>query len=466
MKKNLTCLLLLIFIAACGAKRTAEQQTSSAPADTIQPTTKVVTDTFKQGEIVTNIACFNDASKSFALYVPAETGPLPGIIFFFDAHGDPLVPLTKYKKLADEFKFVLVGSYDSKNGNDWNTTSQIWQALIAEKRITYDTKRIYTAGFSGGAKVASFLALNNVNIAGVIANSAGFPETQQQAPTGTFNFIGIAGTGDMNMTELVSLNQQLDQTSIKHQLLMFDGKHEWCPIETMHDAFVWIHFNEVKNKIPEIELNTKWRDDFIATHNKKIDRLKKENNLLAVADENKLISNYLNGISDLSLKYENAYIEITKSQSYQKQLADFNSLLEREKNMKSNFAAAMQQNTDANFWKQTVSNLNKQANTKSAEGAMYKRVLSYLSLASYSLSNRALNSGDNETAAKYITLYKIIDPTNSESYYFSAMLNARVKNFDRAKADLQKAIQNGFNDWSRMKAQQEFAGINLEDLKK
>ncbi|MEO8150171.1 MAG: hypothetical protein ABI723_21230 [Bacteroidia bacterium] len=469
MKKNSTYIFLLLFVIACGTKKSTEQDNAATPVDSIVSTAAIVPDSFKQGEILPNILCKNDPSKSFALYLPntqAPNTPRP-IIFFFDAHGDPTLPLTKYKKLADEFNFILIGSYNSKNGNDWNTTSQIWSTLFvdASQRIKFDQKRIYTAGFSGGAKVASYIALNNSNIAGVIANSAGFPETQQQAPSGNFNFIGMAGTGDMNMTELVTLNQQLDQSTIKHQLLMFAGKHEWCPLETMHDAFTWFEFNAVKDSTAVF--NKKIRDDFMALHDKKIDRLKKENNLLALADENKLMVNYLNqGISDLAGKYAEAMIEIKKSPVYQKQLADYNSLLEREKNVKSNLASALQQNPDEAFWKSTINDLNKQANAKNADGAMYKRVISYLSLASYSFSNRALNTGDNETAAKYISLYKIIDPTNSEAYYFAAMLNARAKNFDAAKAELQKAVANGFNDWERMKAQQEFAGMNLDGIEK
>ncbi|MCY7362878.1 MAG: hypothetical protein LH629_12555, partial [Ignavibacteria bacterium] len=261
----------------------------------------------------------------------------------------------------------------------------------------------------------------------------------------------------------VSLNQQLDQSSIKHQLLMFDGKHEWCPEETMRDAFYWFHFNEVRNSINE--LDKKWKDDFIAHHNKKINRLKNENDLLALADENKLMANYLNGgISDLSANYSQAFNEIQKSPAYQKQLAEHNSLLEREKNIKSNMATALQQNTDVNFWMQNMNELNKQGKAKTADGAMYNRVISYLSLASFSFSNRSLNAGDNSTASKYISLYKIIDPTNPEAYYFSAILNARAKNYEAAKAELQKAVSNGFDDWNRIKAQQEFSGMNLNDM--
>ncbi len=466
MKKYLLYILISVTAYSCStntSKTTTESTVDTAVAE--EPLSNyAAADTFVRGEIISNINCASDPSKHFALYIPKEPGPLPGIIFFFDAHGDPVIPLTKYKALADEFKFVLAGSYDSKNGNDWTTTSQIWQALIAEKRITYDLNRIYTAGFSGGAKVASYIALNNSNISGVIANGAGLPETQQQLPAGNFTFVGIAGTGDMNMTELVSLDEQLNQTSIRHQLLFFDGKHEWCPVETMHDAFVWLHFDEVRKS--KMEIDPKWRDDFITKHSKLAEQFKKQNNLYTAVNEFKLLNNYLrDGISPAAAKYENEAAALVKLPEYQKQQAAFNSLLETEKNIKSNLIAMLQQNTDLGFWKTTIEGLNKQSRQNDATAAMYQRATSYLSLACYSLSNRALNTGENEIALNYISIYKMVDPGNSEAWYFSAMLNARTGKMEAAKTDLKKAIEKGFNDWKRMEMQQEFAALNKDDLK-
>lgn len=448
----------IILTTACG--NNVKTETTTTPLSTIQAT--AVADTFNPGIIYQNIKCLNDSSNSFALYIPKNDSiKNKPIVFFFDAHGDPLLPLNNYKKLADDFGYILVGSYNSKNGNDWNTTSQIWSSLFSDisNRLPVNNQRVYTAGFSGGAKVASFIALNNFNISGAIANGAGFPETQQQAPSGNFSFVGIAGTGDMNMTELVSLNNELDNTSLPHQLLLFNGKHEWCPLATMHDAFLFLEFNAVKQK--KATVNADLVADFIKVHQQKINKYKIENKLLQYADENKLVATNLNGISSDYVAYESAYSSIIKSPAYQQQLAAYNNLLEVENNMKSNLAGAMQQNTDEIFWKQNVAALNKASKASTENGAMNKRILSYLSLAAYSFSNRALNSGDNETASRYINLYKIIDPENAEAYYFSALVAARNKNTEAAKAELQLAIKKGFTDKQRFINQPEFVGIEV-----
>ena len=46
------------------------------------------------------------------------------------------------------------------------------------RRFSIDPQRVYLAGMSGGARVATGIALANTLIAGVIASSAGFPDSQ------------------------------------------------------------------------------------------------------------------------------------------------------------------------------------------------------------------------------------------------------------------------------------------------
>src|ERR1700761_2790973 len=109
------------------------------------------------GQIVDKIVCGADASQSYALYIPVrgDMQPLP-VVYFFDSHGVGSLPLRKYKTLADTYGFILVGSNNSKNGNDWTATETIWNRLFEDtrKRLKIDEHRIYTCGFSGGAKVA------------------------------------------------------------------------------------------------------------------------------------------------------------------------------------------------------------------------------------------------------------------------------------------------------------------------
>jgi len=151
--------------------------------------------------------------------------------------GSGALPLNKYRSLAETYGFILAGSNNSKNGNDWSTTERIWRQLFADTkaRLKIDGSRIYTCGFSGGARVAGYVAIQHPEIKGVIAGGAGLPDGVQ-ADNFNFSFTAIAGEGDMNLTELIAISRDLDKTKTRHHILFFDGKHEWAPVSTMETA--------------------------------------------------------------------------------------------------------------------------------------------------------------------------------------------------------------------------------------
>jgi Flp pilus assembly protein TadD len=91
---------------------------------------------------------------------------------------------------------------------------------------------------------------------------------------------------------------------------------------------------------------------------------------------------------------------------------------------------------------------------------MDQRLLAYLSLAFYSISNQLINGNQNDAARHFVELYKLADPSNSEAWYFSAVLHARTGDGHGAGADLVKAVGYGFNDEARLRQQQEFQGLS------
>jgi hypothetical protein len=91
---------------------------------------------------------------------------------------------------------------------------------------------------------------------------------------------------------------------------------------------------------------------------------------------------------------------------------------------------------------------------------MYQRLLAYLSLAFYSISNQLINGNDNAQARRFVDLYKMADPTNNEAWYFSAILDAREGRTPETEADLLKAGKYGFRDKVRLLQQPEFQRLN------
>src|ERR1700761_1090811 len=200
------------------------------------------------GKVLDTVVCLRDATQTYALYIPqnVDKTPLP-VVYCFDPHGDGSLPLKKYRSLADAYGFILVGSNNSRNGNDWSVTGTIWDHLSRDvnQRWKIDHNRIYLCGFSGGAKVAGYIASMYPGIEGVIANGAGIPDGVS-AGDFPFSFTAVAGDGDMNMTDLLAFSTALDHTRTRHRLIIFDGIHEWAPLSTMRQAFAGLQFDAMR----------------------------------------------------------------------------------------------------------------------------------------------------------------------------------------------------------------------------
>ena len=169
----------------------------------------------------------------------------------------------------------------------------------------------------------------------------------------------------------------------------------------------------------------------------------------------------LDGLTDEVSWFKEKKEMIEKNASYQNQLQAQQKLLSKEQSIKASYMQQFQQG-DMNYWTKEINNLKTKAKNPNAEAAMNQRLIAYLSLAFYSISNQLINGNNNEQAAYFDTLYKTVDPTNSEAWYFSAILNARSNNVKATEDDLMQAVANGFNDTQRMMQQPEFQALSSQ----
>lgn len=402
-------------------------------------------ETFPTGQVIDTVKCRADTNQSYALYIPAQHNG--AVIYCFDAHGAGVLPLNNYRTLADKYGFILVGSNNSKNGNSWPVTDSIWKILFEDTkdRLPLDTAHLYTCGFSGGAKVAGYVAMNCPAIRSVIVNGAGLPD--DVAPGNfRFSYTTVAGVGDLNLTDLLAFNTALDKTTTRHHLILFEGKHEWAPAAAMDIAFAGLQADE--GHAPK---------DFLSQSTLRLDADMNSNQLLKAEAECRLVLSYLNNENNFRDRLTSLLNDPLYKQQYNEQVA----VLVREQQAKELFINKIQ-TPDTVFWPRTIRELSMGAKQPSIEGEMNQRLLAYVSLMLYTFSNHFMETNNDNIARYFVTLYKQADPTNSEASYFSAVLYARAGNRDDAEKELQQAVKYGFKDHTRFLEQPEFQGLTLD----
>jgi len=196
------------------------------------------------GQVIDRVVCAADPSQSYALCGPADYTPSRAwpVIFAFHPGGRGRTPVERYQAAAERYGYIVVGSNNSRNGS--TEISRILAAMTTDvaERLAVDPKRVYLAGMSGGARVALGIALASKDIAGVIASSAGYPDSRVRK-TLPFPLFATAGTDDFNHLEMRRLDRELSTT---HRLVIFAGGHVWLSSDLALQAVEWMELQSMK----------------------------------------------------------------------------------------------------------------------------------------------------------------------------------------------------------------------------
>lgn len=228
------------------------------------------------GQIIDSVECAADPDQHYALYLPSNYTPSRqwSVILAFDAGARGRIPVERYQQAAEKYGYIVAGSLNSRNGS-WEVSMKAAKAMTADvtARFSVEPKRVYTAGMSGGARVAMKIALESKQVAGVFASSAGFPD--QVMPRVPFAVFGSAGTDDFNHMEMYLLDRRMTSA---HRVLYFEGGHTWLPAELALQGVEWMELQAMKSGLRPRD--TALLDTWFATRVERIDALKDNTEIL------------------------------------------------------------------------------------------------------------------------------------------------------------------------------------------
>jgi len=181
------------------------------------------------GVILLRVKATKQPEQSYALYLPSQYSPEKRwpIVYAFDPRARGNVPVESMKEAAERHGYILVGSNNSRNGS-WKIEAEAAEAIVQDThaRLSIDDRRVYLAGFSGGARVAAQVAQVCKCAAGVLLNGAGFHPLAFDSKDAPFAVFATVGTFDFNYPELVRTDEELEKLGYPHFLRPFEGPHQ------------------------------------------------------------------------------------------------------------------------------------------------------------------------------------------------------------------------------------------------
>lgn len=427
----------------------------------------------QRGQVVERVAAAADASQTYALYLPSRyTGERAWpLLLCFDPAGRGRVPVERFREAAEKYGWVVVGSNNSRNGPvrpSLEAAQAMWIDVRARLRV--DERRVYAAGFSGGARLA--VRVNHLCqncLAGVVAAGAGFPSDITPTASARFALFAAAGTDDFNFPELKRLDERLARLSFPRRLAVFDGGHAWPPPEVCARAVEWMELEAMRS-------GRRARDEALVA-----ELWAREERRASADDEaGRVYAAYLGyaslaedfkGLRDVAGAAEKAS-RLGASKEVRAAREEESAQLREQERLFRDIAAHAERARDANegtvaasVFRRAAADLRKAARAEAdtSERRVARRALGELFAHFYERAANARERGGGAAAVVAdLEAASELAPDSPQVFVELARAHALDRNKGKALASLRRAVENGFADAEALARDESLATLRGE----
>lgn len=187
--------------------------------------------TLKKGIITDPIKVNDSLAESFALYLPSnfDTKKEWPVIFVFDMQGRGKQALSMFAGAAEEEGYIMAASNNTQDSLSISKNILISNRMFNMVFSLFPIRknRVYTAGYSNGARLASLVPTISKGVQGVISCGSPVASIEVLSSKNPFHFIGLVGNGDYNYPEMLVVEKILNKLKFPNQILVFEGDHQW-----------------------------------------------------------------------------------------------------------------------------------------------------------------------------------------------------------------------------------------------
>jgi dienelactone hydrolase len=201
------------------------------------------------GRLLERLGTADDPSQTFTAYLPpgydrSRRWPL---LFVFDPRGRGTLAAKIFQPAAERYGWIIISSDNTRSDGPWEPNARALAALWPDALARYavDPRRIYAAGFSGGATVAWVAGASTGELAGMIA--AGQPaQAAILKTTPAPAWFGAAGRHDFNYRDTLAIRDHLaEKADVRTEF--FEGPHQWLGTDAAIRAVGWLEMLAIRD---------------------------------------------------------------------------------------------------------------------------------------------------------------------------------------------------------------------------
>lgn len=418
------------------------------------------------------ISIANDTlNEQYSLYLPStfSTAKKWPVLFVFDMMGKSKQAIRIYKEMAEDYGYILA---TSNSVHDSLSTAK--NIVIANKMINdvksllpLNNSRVYTSGFSNGAKFAAIIPIFIKDVEGVIAIASGALNSEILNSKKPFHFIGLVGEEDFRFPETMRLEKTLNTLKFPNQMLLFDGGHKWPEKKYLGRALEIFTLSAMAKGYTQADttfINTAYQEGVNNVNTLIADKrmLRAEDVLTDMIEVFRVHRN----IDALKLKKR----ELKKSKAYRSLRRSRNAVLFKESFIKEDYLYSIDEDASTyNFnnlgwWNYQMSELKKYRESEEvAVQKMGKRLYGYLdALVEDSIAVLKAEKKMDEEGVLFLWMLKTIVAPKDYAYYLNIIsLSAKVEDYDTSLFYLEELLKNGYQDVDALYALEHTALIKI-----
>jgi len=411
------------------------------------------------GQIIDSVPCIADSSQTYALYLPSNYTPAKTwpIIYAFDPLAYGKVPVKLYQDAAEKYGYIIAASNNSRNFQA-DAASKAAQAIWEDThaRLTLDSRRTYMMGFSGGARVATTLALRcgPCAIAGVISHGAGYPVSFPASEKDHFAYFAFIGDQDFNWPEVTELAREKEDWGAAYRVRVFPGEHQWAPPAIFAEAIEWMQLKAMQ--AGTVPLDPAFIDQLFAKTQKEAGDAVQRNDTLAQFEAYRSLASDFSGLKDVS-QYQAKLTALKTSPGMKQALKKERDAIDQQRSLTHQISSQISQVGEADLDTQAALRTNivdgMSGLKNKAEHAKNDETRLVLLRSFNDLWAQGIEAGQSELASKrfsraeyYFQLMSSISPNEAWPVLLLAETSAARGDKKHALKDLHEAVKRGLKN--------------------
>jgi hypothetical protein len=390
-------------------------------------------------------SCMVEGVHRYKVYLPsisADCNELP-LLLIIDPHADASNALSKFKAGAEKYKYVLVASASLKN--NYPDFAHAINLLLDDVRSKYPVgQSFYIAGLSGGARMAlnysQYMPVNGIISCGALASQAQIEAIKNP-------IIAIAGMADFNFIEIAQYIFKPDAMPLNLRLEVSEDTHGWPSAKIL--SYAMGYFQSLEKMGSSCMNNNRLRNRFASEQKHRIDSLQLAGDILnaELIAKNLSVTKGITNYKDF-IQIKNS---IESSAEFQAVLDQLKESIRFELAVRNAYNSALQ-SKDTVWWANEIASLNsKMKEDKDYFRALaYQRIKGFIGIMCYTLCSNSLRLEDLDNAARLLSIYRLIEPGNSDMLYFTALYFQKTNKPDLALRYLINAVNAGYSDRERI----------------